>query len=185
MKTEIVLYQSNELPNKIEIRLDNENETLWLTQEQISQLFERDRTVISKHLRNIFQEGELDKKVVCANFAHTTQHGAIKGKTQITEVKYYNLDAVLSVGYRVNSKRGTQFRIWANRILKDYLLRGYALNNRMNRVEDSVVQLSEKVHEIEFQIQSAQLPVQGVFFDGQIYDAYELFSKLIRSAKKT
>ncbi len=113
MKNEIVLYQSNELANKIEIRLDNENETLWLTQEQISQLFERDRTVISRHLRNIFQEGELDEKMVCAKFAHTTQHGAIRGKTQIKEVKYYNLDAVLSVGYRVNSKRGTQFRIWA------------------------------------------------------------------------
>ena len=115
MKNEIILYQSEDLPERIELRLDEENETFWLSQDQIAQLVERDRTVISRHLRNIFKEGELNEKVVCAFFAHTTQHGAIKGLTQEKNVKHYNLDAILSVGYRVNSKRGTQFCIWASR----------------------------------------------------------------------
>ncbi len=184
MKDEIILYRPNGLDEHVEVRLDEENETLWLTQEQMGQLFGRDRTVISKHLKNIFSEGELDEEVVCAFFAHTTQHGAMKGKTQRKNVKYYNLDAILSTGYRVNSKQGTQFRIWANRILKDYLLKGYALNNRMNRVEDSVQALSEKVNQIDFQINTHQIPTQGVFFDGQIFDAYELASRIIRSAEK-
>ena len=185
MKNEIILYQPNELTEHIEVRMDEEKETFWLTQEQIAQLFERNRTVITKHLKNIFKEGELDEKVVCAFFAHTTQHGAIKGKTQDNNVKHYNLDAILSVGYRVNSKRGTQFRIWANRVLKDYLLKGYAINNRMNRIEDNVEKLSKKVNEIDLQISSNLIPTQGVFFDGQVFDAYELASKIIRSAKKS
>jgi len=185
MKNEIILYQPNELTEHIEVRVDEEKETFWLTQEQIAQLFERDRTVITKHLKNIFKEGELDEKVVCAFFAHTTQHGAIKGKTQDKNVKYYNLDAILSVGYRVNSKRGTQFRIWANRVLKDYLLKGYAINNRMNRIEDNVQAITEKVSQMELQINTHLIPTQGVFFDGQVFDAYELASKIIRSAKKS
>lgn len=97
----------------------------------------------------------------------------------------YNLDVILSVGYRVNSKQGTQFRIWANRILKDYLLKGYALNNRMNRVEDNVQALTEKVNQIDLQLNTHLIPTQGVFFDGQIFDAYELASRIIRSAKKS
>lgn len=184
MKNEIVLYYSDELAERIEVRMDEENETFWLSQEQIAQLFERDRTVINRHLKNIFKEGELDEKVACAFFAHTTQHGAIKGKTQERNVKFYNLDAILSVGYRVNSKRGTQFRIWANQILKDYLMKGYALNQRMNRIENRVENLAVKVNQIDFQIKTTELPTQGVFFDGQIFDAYEFTSKIIRSAKK-
>ncbi len=123
--------------------------------------------------------------MVCAFFAHTTQHGAIKGKTQERNVKFYNLDAILSVGYRVNSKRGTQFRIWANQILKDYLMKGYALNQRMNRIENTVENLAVKVNQIDFQIKTTELPTQGVFFDGQIFDAYEFASKIIRSAKES
>ncbi|MFT6217051.1 MAG: hypothetical protein ACJAS3_003471, partial [Roseivirga sp.] len=115
---------------------------------------------------------------------HTTQHGAIKDKTQNVKVKYYNIDAVLSVGYRVNSIRATQFRIWATRVLKDYLLKGYAINNRMNRLEDHVETLKNKVDQIDLQISTHQIPTQGVFFDGQVFDAYELASKIIRSAKK-
>jgi hypothetical protein len=184
MKDEIILYKPNELAERIEVRVDEESETFWLTQEQIAQLFERDRTVITKHLKNIFREEELDEKVVCAFFAHTTQHGAIKGKTQDKNIKYYNLDAILSVGYRVNSKQGTQFRIWANRILKDYLLKGYAINNRMNRIEDNVDKLSQKVNEIDLQISTHLIPTQGVFFNGQVFNAYELTSKIIRSAKQ-
>jgi hypothetical protein len=104
---EIVIYQTPDSQTQVEVRF--EGETFWLTQEQISQLFERERTVITKHLRNIFKEGELDEQVVCAKFAHTTKHGAIEGKTQEKSVKYYNLDAILSVGYRVNSKHSNQF----------------------------------------------------------------------------
>ena len=116
---------------------------------------------------------------------HTTQHGAIKGKTQNVKVKYYNLDVVLSIGYRVNSIRATQFRIWANKILKDYLLKGYAINNRMNRLEDNLETLKTKVNKIDLQINTHLIPTQGVFFDGQVFDAYELASKIIRSAKKS
>lgn len=185
MKDEIILYRPDALAEHIEVRLDEDRETLWLTQEQIAQLFGRERSVITKHLRNIFKEEELDEKVVSAFFAHTTLHGAIEGKTQTKNVKFYNLDAILSVGYRVNSKQGTQFRIWANRILKDYLLKGYALNNRVNRIEDNVQVISEKVNQIELQINTHLIPTQGVFFDDQVFDAYELASKIIRSAEKS
>jgi hypothetical protein len=184
MKNEIILYRPNELAEHIEVRLDEENETFWLTQEQIAQIFDRDRTVISKHSKNIFKNQELDEKVVSAFFAHTTQHGAVIGKTQSKNVKYYNLDVILSVGYRVNSQKGTQFRVWANRVLKEYLLKGYAVNNRMNRLEDNLEHIKNKVDQIELQVNSQLIPTQGIFFDGQIYDAYELMSKIIRIAKK-
>jgi len=158
MKNEIILFQPNEISERIEVRIDEENETFWLTQEQIAELFERDRTVITKHFKNIFRDQELDEKMVSAFFAHTTQHVAVKGKTQEKLVKHYNLDAILSVGYRVNSKRGTQFRIWANRVLKDYIVKGYAVNNRMNRLEDNIETLKDKVQYIDLQIQSKLIP---------------------------
>lgn len=123
--------------------------------------------------------------MVSSILEHTTQHGAIKGKTQNLKVKYYNIDAVLSVGYRVNSIRATQFRIWASRILKDYLLKGYSINNRMNRLEDNFETLKNKVNEIDLQISTHLIPTQGVFFDGQVFDAYELASKIIRSEKES
>ena len=122
---EIILYQTADGKTNIDVKL--ENETVWLTKEQMAILFERDRTVISRHIRNIFQEGELDEKVVCAKNAHTTPHGALSGKTQTNIIEIYNLDVIISVGYRVKSKRGTQFRIWANSVLKDYLIKGYAV----------------------------------------------------------
>jgi hypothetical protein len=158
MKNEIILYRPNELAEHIEVRLDEDNETFWLTQEQIAQIFERDRTVISKHLKNIFKNQELDEKVVSAFFAHTTQHGAVLGKTQKKNVKYYNLDVILSVGYRVNSIKGTQFRIWANRVLKEYLLKGYSINNRMNRLEDNLESIKNKVDQIDLQLNSQLTP---------------------------
>jgi hypothetical protein len=183
MSNEIILYQSNELPERIEVRL--ENETVWLNRQQISLLFGRDVKTIGKHINNVFVEGELIKDVVVAKFATTTLHGAIKGKTQTQNVEYYNLDVIISVGYRVKSKQGTQFRIWATNVLRDYLLKGYALNQRMNRIENNVEHLTEKVNAISLQIQSAEIPNQGVFFDGQVFDAYELASKIIRSAQKS
>ena len=183
MKNEIVIYQTKELAQHIEVRIDED--TVWLNKEQISSLFGRDRSVISRHIDNIFKEGELQREEVCAFFAHTTQHGAIKGKTQVKNVEYYNLDVIISVGYRVKSKQGTQFRIWANKILKDYLLKGYALSQRMNRIEDNVQKLTEKVEGIDLQIQANLPPNQGIFFNGQVFDAYTFVSDLIRSAKKS
>ncbi len=183
MKNEIVIYEAKEFAQHIDVRIAEE--TVWLNKEQISSLFGRDRSVISRHINNIFKEGELQREEVCAFFAHTTQHGAIRGKTQIKNVEYYNLDVIISVGYRVKSKQGTQFRIWANKILKDYLLKGYALNQRMNRIEDDFQKLTQKVEGIELQIQANLPPNQGIFFKGQVFDAYTFVSDLIRSAKKS
>ena len=131
MENQIVIYQTDNGQTAIDVRM--ENETVWLSQAQMAQLFQKDRTVIGRHIRNIFKEGELEEKVVCANFAHTTQHGAMAGKYQKQEVVLYNLDVIISVGYRVKSQRGVQFRQWANKILKDYLLKGYALNEKIHR----------------------------------------------------
>ena len=182
MKSEIILYRPNELTEHIEVRFDNE--TVWLSRNQIAFLFGRDVKTIGKHINNIFDEGELIHEEVVAKFATTTKHGAISGKTQTKNLEHYNLDVIISVGYRVKSKQGTQFRIWANKILKDYLLKGYAINNRMNRIEDSMENLKSKVNQIDLQINTHLIPTQGIFFDGQIFDAYEFASKIIRSAKK-
>jgi hypothetical protein len=176
MKDEIVLYQLEKLATHLEVRV--ENDTVWLNRQQISALFDRDVKTIGKHIANVLQE-ELAGFSVVAKFAIT----ASDGKTYQTE--HYNLDMIISVGYRVKSQRGIQFRIWANNILKDYLLKGYSLNNRMNRIEDNVQNLMLKVNEIDLQINTHSIPTQGVFFDGQVFDAYELTSKIIRSAKKS
>jgi len=178
MNNEIILYRPNELAEHIEVKIDEE--TVWLSLNQIAQLFDRDKSVISRHLRNVFKDGELSIEATVAKNA-TVQMEA--GREVKREIEYYNLDAILSVGYRVNSKQGTQFRIWANKILKDYLLKGYTINNRMNRLEDNLENLKNKVNEIGLQINSNLIPNQGVFFDGQVFDAYELASKIIRSAK--
>ncbi len=183
MKNELILYQAKELAMRIEVIV--EKDTVWLNRQQISSLFNRDVKTIGKHINNIFTEGELYKEVVVAKFATTTQHGAIKGKTQIQNVEYYNLDVIISVGYRVKSKQGTQFRIWANKILKDYLLKGYSLNQRMNRIEHNVHSLIKKVDGIDLQINASLPPKQDIFFKGQIFDAYTFVSDLVRSAKKS
>ena len=126
-----VIYQTEDGQTQIDVRL--EDETVWLTQAQMAELFQKDRTVISRHINNVFKEGELEKEEVCANFAHTTRHGAIEGKQQTQEIVLYNLDVIISVGYRVHSKRGTAFRIWARKIIKDYLVKGYAVNERIRK----------------------------------------------------
>ena len=113
----IVIYQTEDGKTQIDVRL--ENETVWLTQAQMAELFEKDRTVIGRHISNVFKEGELVREEVSAKIAHTTQHGAIKGKLQTQETTLYNLDVIISIGYRVHSKRGTAFRIWARQIIKD------------------------------------------------------------------
>ena len=124
---EILLYTTPNGKVKVEIYL--QNETIWLTQQKIADLFGVDRTVVTKHIGNIFKEGELKEEVVCANFAHTTQHGAIKGKTQEAVSKFYNLDMIISVGYRVNSTQATSFRIWATERLKEYIIKGFTMDD--------------------------------------------------------
>ena len=182
MKNEILLYQSNELAEQIEVRIDEEKETIWLTQKQMGLLFEKDTDTIGLHLKNIYSEQELTEEATTEFFSVVQKEGNRNVKRNI---KLYNLDAILSVGYRVNSKRGTQFRQWATQRLKDYLLKGYALNQRMNRIENTVESLVDKVNEIDLQISTHLIPTQGVFFDGQVFDAYELTSKIIRSAKNS
>jgi hypothetical protein len=133
-ENQIEIYQAQDGSTQINVQF--EQDTVWLNQEQLTALFNRDRTVIGRHIRNIFKEQELAEEEVCANFAQTTQHGAVKGKTQSQNTKYYNLDVIISVGYRVKSKQGTQFRIWANTVLKDYLVKGFAINkNRLAQKE--------------------------------------------------
>jgi death-on-curing family protein len=126
--SEIEIYQSSDGHTEVQVTFDND--TVWLNQEQLGKLFDRDRTVVGRHIKNIFKEGELDENMVCADFAHTTQHGAIEGKIQTKTTKYYNLDVIISVGYRVKSIRGTQFRQWASNRLKDYLIQGYSINEK-------------------------------------------------------
>lgn len=153
--SKVIIYQTPENQTQVEVQF--EGETFWLTQEQIAQLFERERTVITKHLRNIFKEGELDEQVVSANFARTTKHGAIEGKTQEKSVKLYNLDAILSVGYRVNSLRGTQFRQWATQRLKEYFVQGYAINRKRLDELGKMVELIEQTGKAEnLQLQEAR-----------------------------
>jgi len=175
MKNEIVIYQANELSEKLEVKIDEE--TIWLAQSQIVALFESSKANISEHIKHIYQSGELDEISVVRNFRTTASDG------KKYNIKHYSLDVIISVGYRVNSIRGTQFRIWANKVLKDYLLKGYSLNNRMNRIEDNVQALSKKVNEIDIHIKTSLPPKQGIFYDGQVFDAYLFVADLIKKAK--
>ena len=176
MKNEILIYQSAELTERIEVRM--EDESIWLNRNQIALLFGRDIKTIGKHIKNALNE-ELNGSSVVANFATTASDG------KVYRIEHFNLEMVISIGYRVKSNRGTQFRIWANQVLKDYLLKGYAVNNRMNRLEDQFETLKDKVQQIDLQIHSKLFPTQGIFFEGQVFDAYELTSRIIRSAKKS
>jgi Virulence protein len=146
----IVIYQTEDGQTQIDVRL--ENETVWLTQAQMAALFQKDRTVITRHINNVFKEGELNKEEVCAKYAHTTQHGAVEGKQQMQEIVLYNLDVIISVGYRVHSKRGTAFRIWARKIIKDYLIKGYAVNQRIHH--EQIGELRQLVNMLGRTIQS-------------------------------
>ena len=180
-ENQIVVYQPNETI-RLDVRL--ENETVWLTQEQMCQLFQRDRSVITKHVRNVFSEGECDE-MNNVQILHINQRGR--------PLALYSLDVIISVGYRVKSLIGTQFRRWATQILKNHLLHGQALIQRMNVIEDrldrrlakteaDVVELKDKV---DFFVQTQTPPLQGVFYEGQLWDACSLVEKLIGRAKKT
>ncbi len=181
---EIILYQPDE-EVKLEVRL--ENETVWLSTDEMSQLFGRDISVIGKHIRNIFKEGELVKDSVWAKFAYTASDG------KVYQVDYYNLDVIISVGYRVKSHRGTQFRQWANKVLKEYLLKGYSFNQRLKHLEEKVDsrlqqherQLDYLTDKVDFFVRTSLPPVEGIFYDGQIFDAYTFATDLIRTAKKS
>lgn len=181
MTNEIVLYQPNEQMS-LEVKL--ENETVWLTQQQIADLFGVKRPAVTKHLGNIFREGELDITSVSSILEHTAADG------KIYSTQFYNLDAILSVGYRVNSKNATLFRRWANQVLKEYMLRGYAVNQRIVYVEEyfdkrlrAHEQRIENVEQkIDFFVRTSLPPHQGIFYDGQIFDAYTFINDRIREA---
>ena len=181
MKNEIIIYHPDNLTERIEVRMDEEKETIWLNQKQLGTLFQKDSDTIGLHLKNIYLDQELNEKLTTEYFSVVQQEG---NRIITRKIKFYNLDAILSVGYRVNSKRGTQFRQWATQRLKDYLLKGYSINNRINRLEDHLVGLTKKVDQIDLQINTKLIPTQGVYMDGQVFDAYELTSRIIRSAKQ-
>ena len=172
---EIIIYSPADTI-KIEVRLGLE--TVWLTQSQLGVLFDVDRTAIVRHIGNIYRTRELDEDSTCARIAQVQNEG---GRMVERIQKYYNLDMILSVGYRVNSRNATSFRRWANSVLKEFLLRGYAINPRLEQLEQRVAKTEQK---IDFFVRTALPPVEGIFYDGQIFDAYEFASKLIKSAKK-
>ena len=178
-KNEIIIYQADNL-TRVEVKVVKE--TVWLNRQQISMLFDRDIKTIGKHINNVFSEGELDKGSTIANFATVRIEG---GRNVERQIEYYNLDVIISVGYRVKSKQGTQFRIWANKVLKDYLLKGYVINNRINQIEDNVQALAEKVNSIDLQINTSLPPNKGIFFDGQIFDSYVFVAELIKKSQQS
>ena len=179
---EIILYQPDETIT-IDVRV--ENDTVWLNRNQIAQLFGRDVKTIGKHINNALQE-ELAGISVVAKFAITATDG------KVYQVEHYNLEMITSIGYRVKSKQGIQFRQWANKVLKDYLLRGYAINQRLieisDRLDRRLLEQDGKIaairKEVDFLVKTAVLPQEGVFFNGQIFDAYAFVAKLIRKAER-
>ncbi len=182
---EIIIYQPDE-DLSLDVRV--EDETVWLTQSQIVELFESSKANISEHLKHIFDSGELSKEGTVRKFRTVRQEG---NRNVTRNIDFFNLDVIISVGYRVNTVRGIQFRQWANKVLKEYLLRGYAVNQRLMQLEDRIdrhfseydrhlLQLDEKV---DFFVRSSIQPKEGIFFDGQIFDAYAFIAGLIRKAK--
>lgn len=183
---EIILYQPEETI-KLEVRL--ENETVWLNRQQLSELFDRDIKTIGKHINNALKE-ELTNMVTVAKFATVQKEG---DRIVTRQVEYYNLDMILSIGYRVKSQRGVEFRRWSNNILKDYLLKGYSINQRLNdieqRMDSRLMQYEQRLNtidqKIDFFVRTSLPPVEGIFYDGQIFDAYKFATDLIKSAKQS
>ena len=182
---EIILYQPDDTL-ALDVRV--EDDSVWLTQAQMAELFQATKQNISLHIRNIYKEGELDEMATVKEYLTVQKEGS---RNVQRNIYYYNLDVIISVGYRVKSLRGTHFRQWANKILKEYLLRGYSINQRLMQLEDRIdrrlsehdrhlLQLDEKV---DFFVRSSLQPKEGIFFDGQIFDAYALIADLIRQAE--
>ena len=183
-KGEIVMYQPDETI-RLEVRV--ENETVWLTQQQMAELFEATKQNVSLHINNIFKEDELDRLSVVKDSLTTARDGK-RYKT-----KFYNLDVIISVGYRIKSKRGTLFRQWANRVLKDFIIRGYAINQQVKYLEEKMDakfhaydnQIADLQDKISFFVRSSLPPVEGIFYDGQIFDAYVQIVSLIKQARRS
>lgn len=180
---EIVMYQPDETI-RLEVRL--EDETVWLNQAQMAELFGTGRQAITKHLQNIYECEELQKEATSSILELVRQEGTRMVKRKI---EYYNLDAIISVGFRVNTKRGIEFRQWANGVLKQYLLRGYAVTQRMFDIEQKVVEQGMEIKElhkkVDFFVRTSLPPVEGIFYDGQIFDAYAQIVGLIKQAKRS
>lgn len=173
----VVIYRSAD--NAVQLDVQLSEETVWLTQRQMAALFNTTPQNITVHIRNIYKEGELLKAATCKDFLQVQ----IEGGREIRRVaQFYNLDVIISVGYRVKSQRGVQFRQWATKVLNNYLRHGYAINNRFERLEQRMAKAEEQ---IESFVHSALPPREGIFVDGQIYDAFELIERLIKSAKKS
>ena len=178
---EIVIYKALDSSEfQIEVRV--EDETVWLSQAQLVELFDSTKQNISLHINNIFKEGELAADSTVKEYLTVQAEGLRKVKRKIA---FYNLDIIISVGYRVKSKRGAQFRIWANKVLKEYLLKGYATNHRIERIENDVFSLKKKVDEFDLIIKTHLPPNEGIFYDGQIFDAHLFVSNLIKSANQS
>ena len=186
MENQIILYQPDR-EVKLEVRL--ENETVWLNRIQLAELFARDVKTIGKHINNALKE-ELADMATVAKFAIVQNEG---GREVTRHIEFYNLDMILSVGYRVKSNRGVEFRRWANKVLKEYLLKGYSVNQRLKSLEEKVdakllqhdKQLDYLTDKVDFFVRTSLPPVEGVFYDGQIFDAYKFATDLIRTAKKS
>lgn len=175
-KGDIVVYTSED--GNLHLDVSVREETVWLKVEQIAELFHRDRTVIGRHISKIYAEGELEAESTCAKFAHM---GSL-GKQEYAPM-YYNLDVIISVGYRVHSIQGTRFRQWATNILKQYMLHGYAFQQRFERLEYRMSKMEEQQQAFDIRIRTALPPVEGIFYDGQIFDAYIFACDLIKRAK--
>jgi hypothetical protein len=172
LNSDIIIYQKPDGNIKIDVRL--EDETVWLTQEQMSELFGRAKSTINEHIKNVFSEAELDEKVVVRKFRITTQHGAIAGKTQEVEVNGYNLDLIISVGYRVKSPQGTQFRIWATQRLKEYIIKGFLLNDdrfKSGTAMNYFDELQERIREIRLSERFFYQKIKDIYTTSIDYDA--------------
>ena len=179
-QNQIVVYQSKELKTRLDVRV--EDETIWLTQQQIVELFDSSKANISEHIKHIFESGELVENATVRKF-RTVQ---LEGNRKVNrELLHYSLDVIISVGYRVNSIRGTQFRIWANEVLKSYLLKGYAVHDRMDRLEKNVFGISNRMDQMELEVKASLPPTHGILFNGQLFDAYVFVADLIKHAKKS
>lgn len=184
----IVVYKSNDGIVQLDVQVADE--TVWLTLNQLAMLFDRDKSVISRHLRNIYAEGELTREATVAKNA-TVQDES--GRKVVRQIEYYNLDVIISIGYRVKSLRGTQFRQWANKVLKEYLMRGYSINQHLvymeQHIDHQLQEHTEQIHElqdkVDFFVRTSLPPKEGVFYNGQIFDAYVFATDLIKSAKKS
>lgn len=182
MTNEIVLYQPDE---SVQLEVRVQDESVWLSQQQMAELFATDRTSILRHISNIYKTCELEESATCAKIAQVRQEG---NRTIVRQIPFYNLDMIISVGYRVNSIRGTRFRQWANKVIKDYMLKGYAVNQRLLNIEDQLAsqqkQLAKHQEQIDFFVRTNMPPTEQIFFEGEFFEARVLLERIIKTAKK-